>query len=154
MAVLLKNPMPLNGALFVSNPRRRRKSNPRRRKRNPIEMRLNGPVTRTRRVIWALEANLDRGGKVADASKASAKRIQAADQWVRSDDGKAFFRKTRAPFSKSARAKAGGKVVGTGKIPRPKASQANQSHARFQRSGWTIVNDAGAKKVYRRRGRP
>jgi hypothetical protein len=123
MAVLLKNPMPLNGALFVSNPRRRRKSNPRRRKRNPIEMRLNGPVTRTRRVIWALEANLDRGGKVADASKASAKRVQAADQWVRSDDGKDFFRGTRAGFSKAARAKAG-KVVLSDEARRPKASQA------------------------------
>ena len=132
MAVLLKNPMPLNGALFVSNPRRRRKSNPRRRKRNPIKMRLNGATMRTNRVIWAIQENLDKKGKVADASKASAKRIQAADQWVRSEKGKEFFRTTRAGFSEEEREKLISKKYPKGYVKlsdeprRPKISKAKR----------------------------
>jgi hypothetical protein len=70
MAIVFKNPMPSAGALFVSNPRKRRNAGKRKR-------RSNGAITRTRRVIRYAQEMARPENQRSEETKAAHKIVSA-----------------------------------------------------------------------------
>lgn len=91
MAIMHKNPMPLSGALFVTNPRKRRNalalsSNPRRR-RNALSIRRNGLMEKLRR-------NADQQPTIPGFGDASASSTSATKSRTKSQSKKTTAKET------------------------------------------------------------
>jgi hypothetical protein len=91
MAIMHKNPMPLSGALFVTNPRKRRNalalsSNPRRR-RNALSIRRNG-------LMEKLRINADQQPTIPGFGDASASSTSATKSRTKSQSKKTTAKET------------------------------------------------------------
>ena len=131
MAIMHKNPMPLSGALFVTNPRKRRRnalalsSNPRRR-RNALSMRRNS-------LMEKLRINADQQPTIPGFGDASASSTSATKSRTKSQAKKTTTTATRKMGEgltyqqKVAALRAAGKLEGRN----PKKAKVEKMYADF-----------------------
>lgn len=105
MAILHRNPMPLSGALFVTNPRRKKKSTRRKRKSLRIPTRLNArKKAPTASVSFKAAEELDKASKRKSSKKKAPAKSRKKSLKVKSSKKKSS-RKTIASRSQPTRLK-------------------------------------------------